>query len=373
MCSSPCAASISSSAAVEWPCSRAWRSAASRFITMSPTGSVPAPPSGRASRIWTRESCGKDSTSVASSLLRNSRLRSLISPSSTSSTLNSKSPSGASRAIMAFRERLRRRTSTFFAFVRAVILTSIALSSRSGSGIIHARVQCTCEHAREHSLDLAYLIEGQVAPVQLPVGELVVHYPVDERLDGGRGRPVQSPRARLHGVREHQYAGGTPARLGEMVSEPVLVDGPFLVLQSLLVEEPDQARAVVFPDDVDQVRREVIRLEHLHAVLHVRGDDESAQVGAEVRVRVHLRRLVLHEELGPSDLAYIVIVGSDPGEHLVAAYLPGRRLRKVRHHHAVGVCPGGLHGERLQEFLLGGSQLQQPGVGRDPEGGLQER
>ena len=76
----------------------------------------------------------------------------------------------------------------------------------------------------------------------------------------------------------------------------------------------------------------------LHAVLHVAGDDQRAQVGRQLVVGILPAVLVLNEEVGPLRLADVVVLRAHPGQQAVAADRLRRRLGQVAHDHAVVVA-----------------------------------
>src|SRR5690606_18269709 len=238
-----------------------------------------------------------------------------------------------------------------------------------GARVAHAAVQ----HGREHALE-GVGDDLQVGEVQVAVGELAVLLPllddpVDEAADR-RGAGVLEGACRgLDRVGEHQHGRLLAARARAGVAEVQLLDLAAL-LERALVEVAEDRGAVVLRDERLELARQPVLARQLDPVAHVAGDDQVAEVGAEVVVRVLAAELVLDEELRPLDLADVVEQGADARQQRVAADVLHGLLDEVRDDQAVLVGARRLGDQELQERVRGAGELEQPEVGEEAEHAL---
>ena len=74
-------------------------------------------------------------------------------------------------------------------------------------------------------------------------------------------------------------------------------------------------------------------------------------------------RLVLDKEVGAANLADVVEIAADPGQHRVSPHRFGRRLGEIGRHDRMVVRSWRADHQSLQQRIVGRRQLQQPDRG----------
>ena len=138
--------------------------------------------------------------------------------------------------------------------------------------IIHPVVVNAAKDPNKALLDEAKLPEGQFTFVQLAISEDGVHDLGDQRLEPPRRPLGQGSRRGLDGVSQHQDGRLLGLRLGAGVPKFLFLNptqvGNFRAL-GLMVEEGDQAGAVVLRDHLDHRRRKAVGPAQLDTSLHM--------------------------------------------------------------------------------------------------------
>ncbi len=109
---------------------------------------------------------------------------------------------------------------------------------------------------------------------------------------------------------------------------------------------------MVLPDNIQDYRRQAVAPPQLDAVLDVGGDNQGAQIGRNLLVRVGPRQLVLGKKVRPLQLADIVIVRPHPGNQRVRPHRLRGRFRQIAHQNAVMVRPRRFHQQLAQNYAL---------------------
>jgi len=157
---------------------------------------------------------------------------------------------------------------------------------------------------------------GELGVVELAVAEFDGEDVVDEVgyfLGGGF---FDGAGGGFYGVGEGENGHFGCASGGTAVTEVGFVEGVgtvcfFELLFGFVVEEVDEAVAVVLFDGVENGSGEFVTLGECKTFFDVRYDDEGAHVGGEVVVGVVIFLDVFCEKFGFSHFADVVVVGAD--------------------------------------------------------------
>src|SRR4029077_5253597 len=150
-------------------------------------------------------------------------------------------------------------------------------------GIRDALVVHAEEQLAERVLDLFDVAEGEVAFVELSIGDALVDDAVDHPADGLRILLGERAHRRLGAVGEHDNSRLLALRTRTRISERALV-GRLAALLRDLAEGLHDARAVMAREHLAYPRREPVAVGEREAILDVRGDDARGHEGIELVV-----------------------------------------------------------------------------------------
>src|SRR6266550_5044372 len=195
------------------------------------------------------------------------------------------SPGGSERARKAPRRRWR---CAWDLAARGGLDAGDAVLGVRDALVIHAE-----EELAERVLDALDIAEGEVAFVELSVGDALVDDAVDHRADRLGILLGERANRRFGAVGEHHDAGLLAVRTGTGVAERALV-GRLAALLRDLEEVLHDARPVVSRDHLADPRGKPVAVGESEAILDVSGDDARGHERIELVVRI-LAGLVLDE------------------------------------------------------------------------------
>src|SRR4051812_19627998 len=294
--------------------------------------------------------------------LRPSRAKPAPPPMLRPSASARRGQSPRSRRLLAREPRLRLRRED----AQRGPLLGWRLRSRSGQGE---------QREGEAALDGGEVVEREIALVELPVRRDRLDGMGDELLQARQRGLVDGSSSRDHHVSDHHQRDLARARLRPRIAVLRLVGRRLAALLCLfpgLVEEvPDEARAVVLEDEIDDWPRKPPFVGDLDAVVDMAPDDLRGDGRLQGVVPV-LAAAVLAEEDRVLALADVVVVRAHPREERIGPDLSRSRLHQRAADDAVVVRAGRLDDQILQERMVEARELVELHAGHVAEHRLQQ-
>lgn len=187
--------------------------------------------------------------------------------------------------------------------------------ARAQDGIVDASMHHGGKHMQERIRDGFDVTERQVALVELMILHLLPYQIVYQVLEALRCGTVQAAGGGFDRIGQHNDSCLAGLGLGARIAETLLEAGRrfasgCVVHQRLMIKIADQGRAVMLGDDADDVLGQTMLSRHLHAIAHMRRDNQGRQRRTEPGMYI-LPPLVLDEEFGVFHLADVVMVTGD--------------------------------------------------------------
>lgn len=234
----------------------------------------------------------------------------------------------------------------------------------------------------ETGFDAGEFGDGEIAFVELAVGDAVLDDGGDEALNAGGVRLVKAAGRAFDGVGKGDDGGFLELGARAGVAEDVLGnlrDVVFLgfgftglfeqfrtLIEGAFVEVIGQGRAVVLLDDIKDLAVEVVFDAQIDTVFDVSDEDKRAHAGREVIVGILPGGHVFDEVLGFGELANVMKIGADAAEGGAGADGFCGSLGQTGDHQAVVISAGGFDAEATHQRVIEVGEFQPGDVCGDP-------
>jgi len=224
--------------------------------------------------------------------------------------------------------------------------------------------------------NLVKVFQGQLALIQLSIGEDFVYDLLSQPLYPRRGRVRQGSRSRFNGVSQHDDSSLFGLGFRPWVAIVFLVDlldSRILLLLGFLIEVTDEIGSMVLLDNIDDLLSQMVLLGQGDPVLDVGDQNQAAHARREFVVRVLSTLLIFNEIHGFLDLADVVIVCGHLGENRIGIDRLCGGFHKISQNDTVRVSFRGLDNQVLKNRLLRIRQFQEFDVRRVAEANFDDR